>query len=217
MIQKNEPKLIGAGAYGLPEAARLAGVQPQTASRWLSGRVLKPDLPQVGGRKAVSFLDLVELFVVGRLRSEGVSLQTIRRVYTRLQDKLGHDHPFASQRLLTDGKEIFWEVGDEFGDRRLEEIRSGQNAMPQILERFLKEIEYDSDVARRWRISPGVVLDPARSFGKPTVDEGPSTHVLAAAFEANGHDTSLVADLYGVSPESVRTAVEFERHYNNAA
>lgn len=215
--------LLGTGSYGIPEAARLARVNPRTANRWFSGsgrdrpdRLFQSHLPAVDRRHALSFLDLIDLLVVGRFRDEGVSLQTVRRVYGRLQDSLDTAHPFGHHRLLTDGRTIFMETLDHVGDKHLEEVLSGQKAMPEVLRPYLKQIEYapDTQTAARWNIAQGVVIDPARSFGKPIIAaEGTTTYVLAQAFWANDEDADLVADLFDVSPDAVRQAVAFEGEF----
>lgn len=215
--------LVGTGSYGIPEASRFARVHPRTATRWMTGdgvahrgRIFETDLPAVGKRHALSFLDLVDLLVVGRFREEGVSFQTVRRVYARLRDSLGTPHPFSHQRLLTDGRTIFMQMLDRGGNEQLLEVLTGQKAMPEILKPYLKQIEYahDTQTAVRWNIAPGIVLDPRRAFGKPIVaDEGTTTFVLARAFRANGENVDLVADLFDVAPEAVRKAVAFERDF----
>lgn len=178
--------------------------------------MLETDLPSVRTRHALSFLDLIDLLVVGRFRDEGVSFQTVSRVYACLQKMLDTRHPFSHQRLLTDGTTIFMQTLDPVGDEHLLEVLTGQRAMPEVLQPYLRQIEYASDTqtAIRWNIAKGVVLDPARSLGKPIVAaEGTTTFVLARAFWANNQDADLVADLFDVSSESVRSAVAFEGEF----
>ncbi len=215
--------LVGLGSYGIPEASRFAGVHSRTATRWITGsgaqrqgRLFKTDLPAVGNRHALSFLDLIDLLVVGRFREQGVSFQTVRRVYSKLRETLGTPHPFCHRRLLTDGRTVFMETLDHAGDKHLEEVLSGQRAMPEVLRPYLKNIEYgeETQTAVRWNIATGIVLDPARSFGKPIVAaEGTTTFVLARSYWANGESADLVADLFDVSPQAVRLAVEFEGEF----
>lgn len=216
--------LIGIGTYGIPEASRLARVHPRTASRWMRGsgstkrgRIFRPDLPVVGNRHALSFLDLIDLLVVGRFREEGVSFQSVRRVYDRLSATLNTTHPFGHSRLLTDGRTIFTETLDQLGDEHLEEVLSGQKAMPDVLRPYLKQIVYspDTNKAARWNIADGIVIDPDRAFGKPIVaEEGTTTFVLAHAYWANDRNVDLVSDLYDVSTEAVIRAVEFETEFD---
>ncbi len=229
------------GAYGVSEAARFARVNTQTARRWIRGYgpdkyapVLEPDLPPVGNRYALSFLDLVDLLVVGRFREQGHSLQSIRRSYAWLSKKLGTRHPFAHNRLLTDGSDIFLEMfaevwseesltggsDDHSEEHQLIEVGSGQQAIPELLRPYLRQIDYAQDTleAKRWRIAEGVVLDPAQSFGKPTLAHvGTTTFVLASAYWANGENATLVAELFDVSSDAVHHAVAFEMEFSNRA
>ncbi len=212
--------LVGTGSYGIPEAACFARVTVRTATRWITGsgaaqqgRFFKTDLPAVGHRHALSFLDLIDLLVVGRFREAGVSFQTVRYVFAVLSFRLETAHPFSHNRLLTDGRTIFMETLDQIGDKHLEEAISGRKDMPEILKPYLKQIDYadDTQTAARWNIAPGIVLDPLRSFGKPIVaSEGTTTFVLARSYRANAGNVDLVADLFDVSPDAVRQAVAFE-------
>jgi uncharacterized protein (DUF433 family) len=215
-------RLLGRGTYGITEAARFAQVNPGTARQWICGRgraqkrLLKPDIPPVQDNYALSFLDLIDLLVVGRFREAGVSLQTLRKVYSRLRNTLGSAHPFSHHLLLTDGKTVFLETLDDIGDQRLEEVLSGQRAMPQVLLPYLRQVEYSqsSQIAERWNIFPGVVIDPDRSFGKPVItDAGTTTYVLARAFRANEKNAEIVADLFDVTVDAVEKAVAFEQEY----
>ncbi|MGE3180134.1 MAG: hypothetical protein AB7N71_00760, partial [Phycisphaerae bacterium] len=216
IIVKTMSKYLGQGVYSIGEAAKLTEIAPGSARRWFFGRpdsasgsVLSPDYPRVGKEVAISFLDLIDLLVVGRFRDLEIPLQTIRRVYERLQDRLCEDHPFCHHKLFTDGKIIFIEASNSIGDVRLEEAMSGQQAFPKVLKEYLREIDYDpsTQLASRWRISSGVVLDPLRNFGKPTVEAaGISTFVLANAIVANNRNAEMVADLYGVTPGNVISA-----------
>lgn len=208
-------KMLGAGVYGVPEACRLADVPLRTATRWFSapgrghGAVLTRDYPRVGNRLAVSFLDLIDLRVVGALRHEGVSMQLIRRAQSALTKRLCTAHPFAHRRLYTDGRTLFVAADGEF-----EELFSHQRAFRTLLQEYLRQIEFDesSEIAIRWKVSPGVVVDPARCFGKPVLDSvNVPTRVLALALAANDQNADLVADLYSVTPDEVRQAAKFEQ------
>lgn len=209
--------LIGQGIYGIPEASRLTGVHPQTARRWFVGTLdreplLEPSAPKIADRYAINFLDLIDLLVVGQFRDAEVSFKTIRRSYEVLQQRFDTKHAFCHRSLLTDGTKIFLDHIDEIGDHFLEEVISRQHAMPKVLRQYLKEIEYDhsSELARLWNIGDGVILDPARNFGKPIVAEGVSTSVILDSVNGNHGNVELVADLYGVSMENVKKAVLFE-------
>jgi uncharacterized protein (DUF433 family) len=162
----------------------------------------------------ISFLDLIEVFIAGQLRSRGVALQTIRKVYTTLQGELKAGHPFCRRELFTFGKRVFTHGLDPAGRIEITDVLTKQRAFPEVIQPFLRSLEYDkaTDMARRWRIAPKVVVNPEICFGQPIVEAaGIPTGVLFRAFRANSEKAETVADWFGVSREDVIAAVEFER------
>jgi len=214
--------ILGHGVYSLPEAARLTGLRPHRVGEWFRGssqtRARKPvfqsDYESVGGDRAISFHDLIELFVAGQLRNSGVSLQSLRKVHRRLQGDLGTRHPFCRREVLTKQGQVFTFGLDEHGKREMIEVLTRQRAFPDILLPFLKRIDYDdvTAMARRWCIANLVVIDPTICLGKPIVEGvGITTAILAASYEANDQNAELVADWYKVHSKHVIAAVDFER------
>lgn len=212
---------MGLGIYTFREAARFSRLRPQRVQRWFvssskrpSEPILTSDYDPIDGSQAISFLNLMDFFVFGQLREHGVSLKTLRRVYQRLRDDIGKPHPFAHQRLTTDGREVFLRVASREGQEELIEVLNRQRVMPEIIEPFLKQLDYDpsTQLARRWRIADCVVLDPAISLGKPIVEAvGIKTDVLSSAYFANGKNAEKVAWWYNVTLADVQAAVTFEK------
>lgn len=213
-------QMLGKGVYGFAEASRLAAVDPASTRRWFLGRtdggagpVLRSDIPSVGDRHAISFLDLIDLRVVGQFRRFGISMPTIRAVYRKLAEEVGSRHAFAHTGLCVYGKTVLQRMVDEDGVEELREVLTGQQTMPRILEKFLRDIDYSdtNGLAIRWHISRGVLIDPQRNFGKPISERsGAGTHALSRAYEANDRDAGLVAVLFDTTPQAVLDAVEFE-------
>ena len=214
--------ILGHGVYTLPEAARLTGLNRQRVREWFQGRpneqarkpVFRGDYQAVGGDRAISFHDLIELFVAGQLRVHGVSLQSLRKVHKQLQRNLGTRHPFCRREILTKQGQVFTLGLDDEGKREIVEALTSQRVFPDILLPFLKRIDYDevSEMAKRWCIANMVVIDPQINFGKPIIEEiGVSTSILAGAYEANRQDAERVAAWYGIHAEHVLAAVDFER------
>lgn len=212
---------LGHGVYSILEASRLTGLRAGRIREWFRGRPRGPgrqpvflgDYAPVDGDFAVSFYDLIDVFVAGQLCMHGVSLQTVRRAYRWMTEELRAAHPFCRKELLTDGKAIFLRGLDTEGQEELTEALTRQRVFPEILLPFLRSIEYDPStiLARRWRIAPEVVIDPAIGFGKPVIEEsGVAVSLLSAAFHANSRDAELVADWYNVRPDAVLAAVRFE-------
>jgi uncharacterized protein (DUF433 family) len=214
--------ILGHGIYTLPEAARLTHLKPRRVREWFGGRangrastpVLDGDYPAVDGDRAISFHDLIELFVAGQLRDRGVSLRNLRTVHEGLQAQLRTKHPFCRREILTRDGQVFTLGLDERGQEEMIEVLRRQRVFPDILLPFRHRIDYDeaTEMAKRWCIADQVVIDPEICLGKPTVAGiGMTTAVLAAAYQANGHDAELVADWFRVHPKHVLAAVDFER------
>src|SRR5947208_9135710 len=99
---------LGRGVYTIPEAARLTGLHPARVREWFRKRppqagrrpVFISDYAPLAGDTAISFFDLVDVYVAGQLREYGVSMQTVRRVYKSLAADLDVKHPFCHQQLL---------------------------------------------------------------------------------------------------------------------
>jgi uncharacterized protein (DUF433 family) len=170
--------------------------------------------------RIISFLDLIDVLVVGRLVREGVSFRYLRRAHSHLMAEFKHQHPFCRKGIFTDGREVFIHEASSIDDPRLRELVTRQYQIPAIVMPFLRRVDYDpaSQLARRWRIAEGVIVDPGRQFGKPILEgTGIPTRIIATAYEANDRDDSAVADWYGIEARTVRTAVGFERSLLGAA
>jgi len=219
-MRRSGSPLRGRGAYSLSEAARYASVHPNTVRSWFLGRsdgkgrgpILSGDGAVVGSDRAISFLDLIEVAVAGRLRSSGVTMGTVRQAHDLLQRELQATHPFAHSDIYTDGQRIFTNAFDTLGGERLHDVISRQQYFPRIRE-LLDHVVYNDEtgMASRWRIAEGVHLDPAVSHGKPVVgDTGVTTYVVSQMYRANQQDSRLVADLLHLAEKDVINAVRFE-------
>ena len=221
--------LLGVGIYTVPEAACLTEVSTSRIRRWLkgyafrtkSGRgqsppVWKSQIESVEGTLALGFLDLMEIRVVEEFLKLGVTWKTIREAAVRGREIYRTTHPFCTQPFKTDGRSLFSYVQEKAGEPILADIVKNQRVFNRILEPFLCDVEYvDQTIARWWPMGQRrhVVLDPHRCFGKPIVArEGVPTQVLAQAFAVE-QSIPAVARWYELSPQSVRSAVEFERRF----
>ena len=209
--------------YKLAEVSKLTKMSPSRVRSWFKqrpdglgrGPIFESDYESVDGDYAVSFLDLVDVLVAGQFRDYNVSMRTVRRAYNLLQEELDTPHPFCHSKLYTDGKRIFHLAANKLGEAKLREVISHQQFFLYIMDK-LKQIEYNeiTDLADRWRIAQGVVINPLVSMGKPTIEHtGVTTYIIANQYHANMKNAALVADLYEVSETDVANAVKFENWY----
>jgi uncharacterized protein (DUF433 family) len=206
--------MLGEGAYRLSEAARYAGVPLATVRSWFKvrsdglgrGPVFKSDFPMIEGDYAVSFLNLIEIYVARFFRNEGVKPPVLRRAHEILQAELGTTHPFAHASLGTDGRRII----QRMEETSLVDAVSKQHFFGQM---YLDKIMYSpaTRLAEAWEIADGVTINPSVSFGKPVIEHtGVTTFVVANQFKANRGNAELVASLFDLLEADVLHAVHFE-------
>jgi signal transduction histidine kinase len=219
------PDLIGLGLYSVPEAARLAEVAPARVRGWVHGyregpgkprraAVVGHVLPDVEGKTALSFRELIEVRFIRHFLRAGVSWRNIRQAAAQARRNLlsetGH-----RLRFSTDGVTIFADTLARSGDRKALDLVAHQYVMLHVLAQSIRS-EFDleaEDVIRAWHPRPEmplVLLDPRRSFGHPIVEPGVPTQALADALRAEGGDAGRVAALFGTSEDAVRQAAAFE-------
>jgi uncharacterized protein (DUF433 family) len=215
---------LARGLYSVPAAARLLHTQPEPLRRWAFGYerggdrydpVISADLGDVGGEKALTFLDLVELMFIQGLRESGRAFPGIREAHRTLSRVLETEHPFALRRVFSDPGGIYALLDREDEGHLLIELKgAGQIAMWPALQRYLHQLDFDVDqLAERWypagRATP-IVVDPRISFGAPVI-AGTRLETAAIAELYQGDESvEELAWLYDLEPAQVQAAVEFE-------
>jgi uncharacterized protein (DUF433 family) len=196
--------------YQVAEAARYAGISPQTVVRWHHATLSPRD-----SRRALSYLQLIEVAVVAEFRKAGVSLGRVKEARDYIKQTLGSNFPFAEYRFKTDGKKLLLDyeniIGKKGKGKLLEVNLSGQLAWSDILGR-LKQFNYeDQGVVIQWyvdgRRSP-ILIDPRIAFGAPAV-QGTPTWIIKGRWEA-GETSSEIADDFGLTKNLVEKALKFE-------
>lgn len=199
---------FGVGVYSFPQAARLIeGASPHKLRRWVRTGLTPPTFQRSGPSDVLSFLDVVSLEVVRRMRLLGVSLQKVRI----LESELRRDHPdatrpFALDVFWTDGVQVWYEL--EPGDSRLVQgtgRQRGQLSWVGAVGAFAQEIRYEGGVAASWHPSDHVAIDPRVRFGEPVVA---GTRIAVATIVANLEEGSPddVARWFDLTVEQVRDA-----------
>lgn len=193
--------------YGVSEAAKYAHISSQTIRNWQElGNKPTALGPREKGQP-LSYFQLIELAVVAACRKAGMKLPKIKDAREWLAREFDDPHPFATQKLLTDGVDLMMEHGEELLVTNLK----GQLAWKSVIKDRLKEFEYLDGIAARWHLAgerSSVVIDPRVQFGKPSV-RGIPTWIIAARSEA-GEDIPAIAKDFGVPKSLVADALAFE-------
>ena len=226
-MEQSNPGMVGVGLYTIPEAARLVGVRPQRIRRWVRGYKYRgrdgavaaseplwhADTPTTDTTVGLSFLDMMEVRMVNAFRGYGVPWTVIREA-ARYACKLFHDnHPFTMRRFQTDGNRIFGEAAEGQNERVLDMNKRQWVSKPIVQQSLFEGLEFEDGQAARWYPAKNrkVVLDPARSFGRPVLtDYGVPTEVLFAAFKVEG-SVDKISRWYDIPRPAVRAAIDFER------
>lgn len=219
--------------YTVAEAARYLAIPESTLRSWTHGYRKQSDsrgaivgapvltaLPH--GRRpgpTIPFIGLAEGLVLTAMRSSGVPLQRIRPALSRLQEEFGLRHALASRRLYSDGAGILFDYAESGDDpvaaraaRELVVVRNGQSVFNEIVESYLRRVEFDDDGYARLIQLPAysvadVLVDPRRGFGQPVFARGGARLEDALAMFRAGESLEIVADEYGVPVEQLEDAV----------
>lgn len=170
-----------------------------------------PVTPVPRSREAVSFLDLIEIVTIGRLRNEGVSLPKIRQFVADCKELLGIPRPLVTEKFRTDGRAIFIMQGEGM----LLEVgaQSAQQVWDDILDPYLRTIDYYHDIAHRWwprNRELRVVIDPNYGFGLPVVfGSGVRTELILERYNV-GETNEEIAEDFGLRVPEVEDALKYE-------
>jgi uncharacterized protein (DUF433 family) len=156
--------------------------------------------------------------MVATLRKMGVSLQRLRIAHDYLATRFHAEYPFAQLQLLTDGAHVLKELEQTEGtwvNRLLVPSAHGQVVWADPVQDRIREFDYDSawGLAVRWYprgVDGSIVVDPKIAFGAPITRRGSiPTAVIKGRYQA-GENISEIEDDFGIPPEVVRAALEFE-------
>lgn len=210
-LRLNDPR-FSVPLYSQAEAARYVDMPPTTLRDWAHSKPKHRERPMVtrlrpagAGQPTVPFIGLAEAMFLSALRRAGVPMQQIRPALMMVEERLGVAHALASRRLFVVGPQILWEVAAE-GElgaeqrRALIVLRDGQYVFREVVERYLRRIEYaDDDYAARLRL-PGyevanLLADPQINFGSPFFAEsGTPIYAVLSRLRAGESLTEVAED-----------------------
>lgn len=206
--------------YSFAEADRIAGVTSNTSRRWLKGysfwydgeqRNMPPVTWTTEDRDAVSFVDLMEVATIGKLRKKGFSFKRIRKINATARFYLQTDRPLVTERFKVKGRDIF--VDDGFGILLEVGYGAGMQAWDEVLNPFLDTVEYEGEIVRRWwplGKDVAVLVDPNFGFGLPVVEgTGVRTEILAERHGAGDSIEEISYD-FDVTPKQINDALRWE-------
>jgi uncharacterized protein (DUF433 family) len=203
--------LVDSGVYDAHEVSHLLAQHVDAIVRWSApDRQGRPAIVTPSFAQAFSFIDLVSLAIVREIRDRSVSEVDLRNGVVWLAEQTGHDKPFAHQdvvaRLATSGTSLLASFPGGWYDIG----KGGQGAFEEVIRLYFKTVSYDDlGVARLWRPTRLVVLDPRIQAGAPGIEgtRVPTTSVVAMLLSDS---PDVVADDLDLTEEQVLAAAAFE-------
>lgn len=221
-MDKNSENLLSRGLYTVAEASQILRLKPDKVRRWAfgysrNGTFYKPlftaDYDEANER-VLSFLDLVELFLIKKFVEHDVPTHQVRTAARNASRELGKRHPFATTRFGTVGRTVVF-----LDDDGLVDAHSLQNEMLDVVREHLRFFDIELDQVRCWwplGRESSVVIDPKRSFGAPTLHGKVAVDAVLDYLDA-GDSKETVAELLGLSVKEVNDAVIWRERTVDAA
>jgi uncharacterized protein (DUF433 family) len=210
---------LGYGIYTVPDISRLLQLPKAKVRRYLNnywderlGRKLFNETYSwsLGNNvKAVNFYTLIELYTCFHLQELGVSPKQILKSRSAIAKDLQIPYPFASAKLLTDGKKIWY----EFKDSIVNADGSQQSDFVEFIRQFASKIDFNSrKIAEKfWPAGKEseVVVNPHNQFGQPVLDgTNVNAEVIFSMYES-GDSIESIGILYDLTEKQVHDAISF--------
>ncbi|MBO9675948.1 MAG: DUF433 domain-containing protein [Sphingobacteriaceae bacterium] len=217
MESKKLNQQLGGGIYTIPEVAFILKLPVGKVRRWMTDfwdnkfSIKHSDRYSWGeGRdKATNFYTLIEFYVFYQLRALNISTNKIIKAHQDMAEQLNTAYPFASSKLLSDGKSILFTMED---GTIVEADNTRQTVFKQIIEQFCKKIEFSStDIAERFYPlgkEKHIIVDPHHQFGQPVIEE---TNILAQTLyelHTAGESLTFLSRLYDIKETDIQSAIE---------
>ena len=220
----------GEGVYTVPDAAHILKISQEKLRRWVSGqrvpalqyqRKLRASVVDAGiwgeGRqKAFNFYALIEVYTITALRELGVSFQKIRSAREELGKRFQTRYPFATQKLMSDGRQILVEFKEGDIKALLELDTGGQMAIEKIIKPFCKRLEFNKDTHLAELYRPlgrdaSIIVSPQHGFGRPTIEGTNIASETIYRLIRAGEDKSVIAALYDLTAANIDDVIRFEQ------
>ncbi|MFN0083234.1 MAG: DUF433 domain-containing protein [Ferruginibacter sp.] len=216
---------LGEGIYSISDIAFLLKLPKQRVRRWLNDfwdirLAEKYDQKYSwdhGRNQATNFYTLIEFYIFYCLRDAGVSQKKIFEAHEAMAKQLKTVYPFASAKLLTDGKNILYSLND---GTTVKADTSKQITLRELIEQFYNKIDFSSSNKVAEKFYPlgkdkRIVVDPHHQFGQPVIKQ---TNIMAETiydmFNA-GESKIFISRFYDISINEVNSAINL--FHNKAA
>jgi uncharacterized protein (DUF433 family) len=210
---------LGSGIYTIPDISKLLGIPQAKVRRYLNEywddrlgkKLFNETYSWSAGNniKAVNFYTLIELYTCFHLQELGVTTRQILKSRVAIGKDLQIPYPFASAKLLSDGKKIWY----EFKDSIVNADGSKQTDFVEFIRKFANKIEFNSNkIAEKfWPAGrkSDVVINPHHQFGQPVLNgTNINAEVIFSMYES-GEPIDALGILYDLTTKQISDAISF--------
>ena len=186
-------------SYAIKDARGMTGVSATAIPRWLSGypsgvqeikAKWKNDNDRWPDPLLVSFLELIEILVAGKLKAAtGKSFAGVRKYNAVLSSEWEAHFPFAHRNMLKQ-----------------------KDALPEPVVKMLDQMDYEDGYVSRWcpfGKDGALALDPQRAEGQPAIKGRRLRVVDIRNYFAGGESVEALARDFDLAPLDVEAALRF--------
>ena len=186
-------------SYGIKDAQGITGVSATAIRRWLFG--YPAGVQEIKARwinhcdrwpdpLLVSFLELIEILVAGKLKAAtGQSFAGVRKYNTVLSSEWEAPFPFAHQNMFKQ-----------------------KEALPEPVIKALEQMDYEGDYVSRWcpfGKDGALALDPQRAGGQPAIKGRRLRVVDIRGYFVGGDSVDFLAEDFELDRAVVEAALRF--------
>jgi uncharacterized protein (DUF433 family) len=211
---------LGKGIFTPSDIAGFLKVKTATVNRWMktywdgefAQKVGHAASWKIDGSKAVDFLTMIEIVVMGSLVDLGAQTREIAKAHNLLSERFNTEYPFATKEVLENirigGRKVYWEE-----DNMIINLDGSGQINLDFIRKLVKNLDFDtSELAiRYWPIGKekSILVDPKRKFGHPVIAGRNIYPETIYNMIRAGDPAEFVAELYGLTIKEIDDVIEY--------
>lgn len=211
---------LGKGIFTPSEIAKFLKLPTAIINRWVKSYWDGEFASQAGhgvswktnGSKAVDFLTMIEILIMGTLAEKGAHTREIVKAHLDLSKRYKTNHPFALKNVLnqirTDGRKVYLD-----DDGIIISLDGTHQINLDFIRVLFKNLEFGSDdlASRYWPLGKekSILVDPKRKFGHPIIANKNIYPETIYGMVKAGDSPEFIAGIYNLTEQEVQDAVDY--------
>lgn len=208
---------LGSGLYLHSQAATMTQTTSRKLTYWSQTDLITPHVHRRnGGPSIYSYVDLLTIRAMERLRKSGLPLQRIRRALQFLYRTLGSDTDWWNLKMLVDDKDLLVVIPKEQSpsgrDEAVVATRGGQKVFELVLADLVNDLLAGGRLERFPAVKEHVSIHAGVQGGAPVIrNTRIKTRVIHMWYQS-GLTLKQISELYdGLEISAVKAGIEYEQ------